>query len=425
MRFQVMFFRLVILAVVSAAALASPLLAQPGNKKDDGKKGKAAPVAPAAPAPAAKGSDAKAPEAKASDAKATTEEAKKFEAMLSEWKQVLKELRALKVKYQTAPAAEFDAIQSEWNQLMAKGDKMVPELRELGQAAFLAAPNEDRQLLRFLLKLIEDDIVRDDYEHASELAGVLIANDCDQAEVYALAGVAAFVLSDFDKAAEYLKKAQDAGAISDVIKSLPKELQGIATLPKAAFDEGKKQWAKEMEFRTAEAEKDDLPRVRLKTTKGDIVLELFENEAPETVGNFVSLVSSPEKPFYDGLTFHRVLPAFMAQGGCPKGDGKGGPGYQIYDECKKENARIHFRGSLSMAHSGADTGGSQFFLTFVPTPQLNHKHTVFGRVIEGFDVLAKIQRRNPEEKVKPEPDKIISAEVIRKRDHVYAPNKVQ
>ena len=183
-------------------------------------------------------------------------------------------------------------------------------------------------------------------------------------------------------------------------------------------------WAKEQEIRKQEAEKNDLPRVKMSTSKGDIVIELFENEAPGAVGNFVNLV---EKGFYNGLIFHRVLTGFMAQGGCPEGTGTGGPGYNIYCECYQPNYRNHFRGTLSMAHSGRDTGGSQFFLTFVPTAHLNGKHTAFGRVIEGFDVLSKIARVNPEEKEKNEhePDTMVKVEVLRKRDHEYKPNKVQ
>src|SRR5690606_2930191 len=126
-----------------------------------------------------------------------------------------------------------------------------------------------------------------------------------------------------------------------------------------------------------------------------------------------------EDQFYDGLTFHRVLPHFMAQGGDPNGDGSGGPGYEIPCECYKPEARMHFRGSLSMAHAGRDTGGSQFFITFLPTAHLNGRHTVFGRVIEGLDVLDQLQRRDPESASAPEPDKIVKAEVLRKRDHEY------
>jgi cyclophilin family peptidyl-prolyl cis-trans isomerase len=156
-----------------------------------------------------------------------------------------------------------------------------------------------------------------------------------------------------------------------------------------------------------------------------LVVELFENEAPQTVGNFISLV---ENGFYDGTVFHRVLPNFMAQGGCPKGTGQGGPGYTIYDEHDRDDARMHFRGYLSMANTGRkNSGGSQFFLTFVPTPHLNDKHTVFGRVIEGMDVLERIQRRDPDKQGNlPEPDKIIKMEVLRKRpDKKYVPTKVE
>ena len=187
------------------------------------------------------------------------------------------------------------------------------------------------------------------------------------------------------------------------------------------LDKFKKAWDKEQKIREAESKADDLPRVLLKTNKGDIEIELFENEAPNTVANFITLV---EKGFYNGLTFHRVLANFMAQGGDPRGDGTGGPGYTIPCECYQPNFRLHFRGSLSMANAGRDTGGSQFFITFVPTDYLDGKHTVFGRVIKGFDVLAKIQRRDPEEANPPDPDKIIEAKVLRKRPHEYKVKKM-
>ncbi|MBN2024190.1 MAG: peptidylprolyl isomerase [Pirellulales bacterium] len=184
----------------------------------------------------------------------------------------------------------------------------------------------------------------------------------------------------------------------------------------------KKRWEKERKLREAEAKADDLPRVLLKTNRGDIEIELFENEAPMAVANFISLV---EQGFYNDLGFHRVLDGFMAQGGCPKGDGTGGPGYTIPCECHQPNHREHFRGSLSMAHAGRDTGGSQFFLTFVPTVPLDGVHTVFGRVVKGMDVLAKLQRRDPDDRqgTLPRPDRIIEAKVLRKRPHEYVPTK--
>ncbi|MDA0254496.1 MAG: peptidylprolyl isomerase [Planctomycetota bacterium] len=174
-----------------------------------------------------------------------------------------------------------------------------------------------------------------------------------------------------------------------------------------------------MARRKAEAEADDLPRVKISTSAGDLVVELFENEAPNTVANFITLV---EKGFYDGTPFHRVIGGFMAQGGDPTGTGSGGPGHRIACECGREDARLHFRGTLSMAHAGEDTGGSQFFLTFRPTDHLDGRHTVFGRVIEGDDVLAKLVRtQDAQGRPVPgvEPDTIVKAEVLRKRDHPY------
>jgi cyclophilin family peptidyl-prolyl cis-trans isomerase len=188
------------------------------------------------------------------------------------------------------------------------------------------------------------------------------------------------------------------------------------------IDSMNEQWKAEQSIREQEAKADDLPRVKMETTKGEMILELFENEAPEAVGNFVHLV---EEKFYDGLTFHRVIEDFMAQGGCPTGDGRGGPGYRIRCECYAANHRRHFAGSLSMAHAGRDTGGSQFFITFQPTPHLDGAHTVFGRVMEGSDVLAKLQRIDPSmPNPKVKPDKIVKATVLRKRDHQYTPTKL-
>ena len=132
----------------------------------------------------------------------------------------------------------------------------------------------------------------------------------------------------------------------------------------------------------------------IETEKGDIVLELFEEDAPNTVSNFVKLIN---EGFYNGLTFHRVISDFVIQGGCPKGDGTGGPGYTIKCEI---NPRKHKTGTLSMAHAGKDTGGSQFFITHSPQPHLDGVHTVFGQVIEGMDVVNKIKQGDVMKKVR-------------------------
>ncbi|MDR2967764.1 MAG: peptidylprolyl isomerase [Methanobacteriaceae archaeon] len=131
----------------------------------------------------------------------------------------------------------------------------------------------------------------------------------------------------------------------------------------------------------------------IETKKGNIELELFNKDAPNTVANFEKLT---KKGFYDGLTFHRVLPDFVIQGGCPKGDGTGGPGYTIKCEI---NDNKHGTGSLSMAHAGKNTGGSQFFITHSPQPHLDGVHTVFGKVISGMDVVNSIKQGDVMEKV--------------------------
>ena len=159
-----------------------------------------------------------------------------------------------------------------------------------------------------------------------------------------------------------------------------------------------------------------LPQVTLKTTKGDVVIELYEDEAPNAVANFVSLV---EKKFYDGVPFHRVIEGFMAQTGDPTGTGTGGRGYVIDCECTLPNARRHQRGTVAMAHAGPNTGGSQFYICFVPTPHLNGKHTVFGQVISGMENVDKLNIRDP--RSGGEADKITSAVVTQKRNHEYKP----
>ena len=128
------------------------------------------------------------------------------------------------------------------------------------------------------------------------------------------------------------------------------------------------------------------PTVTLRTTLGDIRIELFRDRAPKTVENFLSLA---RKGFYNGVLFHRVIPGFMIQGGDPKGDGTGGPGYTIPDEFEA-TLRHDGPGVLSMANAGPNTGGSQFFITLAPTAWLDGKHAIFGRVIEGQEIVDRI-----------------------------------
>ncbi len=260
------------------------------------------------------------------------------------------------------------------------------------------------------------------YADVMALADPLVEGKDANPRLMVIDSMAHFNANDFEKARELSQRAAKAD---------PATAAGSKEFS-SRCDEQAELWKKELEIRAKEAKADDLPRVLFKTNKGDIVLELFENEAPNTVANFISLVEARK---YDGTKFHRVIPNFMAQGGDPNtldddpdNDGQGGPGYTIACECYTEAARKHFQGSLSMAHAGKDTGGSQFFLTTVPTTHLNWEpgktdsnHTVFGRIIEGLDVALALRSADPEKKR--EADYIISATVIRKRDHEYKPVK--
>ena len=130
------------------------------------------------------------------------------------------------------------------------------------------------------------------------------------------------------------------------------------------------------------------------TNAGDFEIELYAKECPETVWNFVNLAEGRQEtkktgPYYDGLVFHRVIENFMIQGGCPEGSGRGGPGYRFQDECQP-GLRHTEAGILSMANAGPGTNGSQFFITLVPTPHLDGRHTVFGKVVKGMEVVSSI-----------------------------------
>ena len=155
------------------------------------------------------------------------------------------------------------------------------------------------------------------------------------------------------------------------------------------------------EYNYSEEELSKFNYAKITTEKGTIWIKLFNEETPNTVSNFATLANDG---FYNGLIFHRVIPGFMAQGGCPQGSGMGGPGWTIPCETKAEK-QVHKKGSLSMAHAGPNTGGSQFFICFVSCPHLDGGHTVFGEIEDGdadsFKALDSIEQK----------DKIVSIEI--------------
>lgn len=338
-----------------------------------------------------------------------------FDRTYAVWKALVLELHDLQLKYLTASEATKEDLRREYDEKLAHGEELVRQLTDsalvMSRDETIRRPNLDK----FMLFSAAVAAIQDDYEKAQELLEPLEQREPLDPDIYELAGRVAFALADADRTEKFLQLAakQLATKKAKLPEPSQRDLDGAETV--------RKSWLREQKFRLADAQADDLPRVLMQTTKGDMTIELFEDQAPNTVANFVRLV---EDKFYDNTYFFRVESAFVAQGGDPLNNGNGGPGYRIACECDREDHRDHFRGSLSMAHAGKDTGGSQFFLSFRPSLHLNGQHTVFGRVIEGMDVLAKLQRVTADTREGVEPDKITSAKVLRKRDHVYKPERL-
>lgn len=379
-------------------------LSQPSfvSAQDDDSKSEAKPDAAAPATEAATATD----EADATPAKKQTPD-EEWAELKTRRTEITKRLAEIREAFATAEGNDQKrTMQGEFVLLLREFEsKVEPRMTELAADRF-SKDEKDTDAGVFLLnKLMQTN----QFQRASEVSDSLMKAGEATPFVKNMAGLAYFATHKFDKAGEVLAAAKEAGDLDaqagDRYLELAKEYAGL--------------WKKEQEIRKAEAEAADAdknPVVLIKTSAGDIELELFENEAPNTVANFIELTESKA---YDGLTFHRVVPNFVIQGGDPNSknddpadDGLGGPGYSIKCECYGDDARMHFAGTLSMAHSGRDTGGSQFFITHMPT-DLNGRHTAFGRVTKGMDVVAAIKKD----------DKITSITVFRKRDHEYKAEK--
>ena len=328
-----------------------------------------------------------------------------FVAASREMKELVAELQVLQADYQK-PDSDKKAVEARFEATKKKA-QATSERLEAAAFGLVVLDPKNEPAREITGAVVAAALQNDDPRKALELANQLGKAGAASSDVMMMAATASMLVSDLDAAADWLKQAQAAGIPTPKIAELQQAI--VAERPKVEA---------EMVNRGADAKADDLPRVKITTSKGDVVVELFENQAPNTVANFISLV---EKGFYDGTPFHRVIGGFMAQGGDPTGSGAGGPGYAIACEVGLPGARKHFLGTLSMAHAGPNTGGSQFFLTFRPTEHLDGKHTVFGRVVEGFDVLPRLNRTEGEMAFGAAPDTIVKAVVVRKRSHPYEP----
>jgi cyclophilin family peptidyl-prolyl cis-trans isomerase len=335
-----------------------------------------------------------------------------WKSLLARRLSIFEKLQELKKKFEDAATSdEKRSVRDQYVDLIREFEvEIYPDMLEL--AAKVYEKNEgDLDAGEIVMK---EAFNNNDFDRSAEISAKLLAADRNTKDVLSMGAVSQFALHNFEQASAIFAEAQKSNRLDlryETYIDSAKKYQDL--------------WKTEQEIRAKEdALEGDaaLPRIQFETSKGKIVFELFEDHAPNTVANAISLVEGGK---YDGIAFHRVINGFMAQGGDPNtldddpsNDGYGGPGYSIKCECYEPGTRMHFRGSLSMAHSGQDTGGSQFFITHLPTDWLNARtepdkggHTVFGRVIEGMKVAAALRRG----------DKIIRATVLRKRPHEYKP----
>ena len=347
-----------------------------------------------------------------------------YDAVLDEWNPFIDGLRQLRRDYAIASPEVRPELEKKYDQMVKKGGVLEAQLVDAAVIACVKQPEENEDLSYFLVDMAATLLLREEYEDALSIGQKLIDNRLGNYMTYYFTAIAAFAAGEFDLAARHFEwldenerriPGKETMAQRNMLKEIVREVRADLGYYQEA-------WPRERALRDREKAAADLPRVLLKTNKGEIELELFENEAPNTVANFISLV---EKGFYDGLTFFYVEQRLVAQTGCPEGNGLGGPGHMIRCECGQPDHRLHFRGSVSMVAQERNTGGSQFCIAFRPLRALDGKQTVFGRVVRGLNVLARLQRRKPdpeiEEELLPKPDRILEATVLRKRSHPYDP----
>jgi peptidylprolyl isomerase len=316
-----------------------------------------------------------------------------------------------------------EGARENWLEQLQRSNQALRSYREAAANLFVSDPEKYSGIGLLLREMLITDGKSDRLDHWTVPAKVLLdTKTLVTDEVLLYAGYAGLIEGDFDLVKQTwvpLESSQKLGQQESILLS--------------RLDEIKQSWEKELQRRQEDQTKSN-PQVRVLTTKGEIVVELFEDDAPETVANFMYLV---EQGYYTRKPFFFVKEHLLAQTGCEKGDGKGNAGYGVKPEAELTSRRSHFRGALAMpvgvntdpSQGSTNFAGSQFYFTFVPLPLADERNAVFGRVISGIEVLGllKIVDLTDEEARKDpslRPDTIIKTEVIRKRDHDYRPTPV-
>jgi len=335
--------------------------------------------------------------------------AEQFAGLRAQWTEFSLELDKARYRVNNClPDQKSEAVLA-YDTLLESGNELLQQFADAAVAAYEADPtNADAE--RYLRIMIEHTLTADRYEDVQRMAKAVIEHGTPDALTYEQAAVAAFELGDLDAAERYFGEAEKLGDLSEE-----------AQARRGTIPEWREKLVREMELRNKEAEADDLPRVTIATTKGDIVVELYEDQAPNTVANFVALA---DRKFYNGLEFYRVDSNFAAVAGCPLNRGTGGPGHEIVSETDRDDRRPAMRGTISMVNGGRDRCGSQFFIALSSSGVRNTDATnpVFGRVISGMNVVERLRRVNPDTTSKDfHRERILDTQVERRRSHDYKP----
>lgn len=351
-------------------------------------------------------------EVAAQEEKEQSEGIKLFEKKLEEWRKVIIEIQILRQEYYLARTLdEALEIKKKFEAGKVAGDKIIEELKLAAARAYIEKPREGTDYYAFLINsLISDLEFTERQDIAYELAKALNSRPISRADIARRVGLSLFLNSEFDDAEKLLNYSLNSaeGGSSNALREYVKLIPRLKTL-----------WEKELKSREAD-KKTQLPRAIFETTKGTFVVELFENDAPNTVKNFVSLA---QKGFYDDLPFMQVLPFSYALTGSPNGTILGSPGYVLKNEAiDPAKRRGNFRGSLCTParKDSASVAGSLFMITFGPYAKANtSSYCNFGRVIEGMGVIDRLERSHDKENEKIDgfiPDKIIKVTVENLRE---------
>ncbi len=345
-----------------------------------------------------------------------------YRKAVEDLRQFLKDSRRVIVEFHVSDSPASDIHLKKWLDVCEEGHRKMVAARKAEINLFKSNPAKFKGIGDMLFYFAKKDIEADRCEGTLEVMQALIDGGYEGKGLYHMAGYAAFVSNEYELASDYWKKSSVMGM------DVPQQM--LATLDTQAV-----KWKEELAKREKETLADDLPRVEVLTTKGVLEIELFEDDAPETVNNFIYLV---EKGHYNAKPIFRVIEHLVAQTGCERGDGTGTPGYSIKGEGPLPGHRNHFRGSVGLAlganpetnQPDLNSGSAQFYMCFTPYPQFDGSYCVFGRVIKGFEALGNFNRvdmSNKEEAKKSDvnPDAVVRIRVLRKRNHEYRPTPVE